>query len=47
MEMKSREAYERYKEVAFLAKEGGSGKYQLFASYRLVEITFCVFCARI
>lgn len=41
METKGREAYERYKEVAFLSKEGGSGKYRLFASYRLVEITFC------
>ena len=41
MEMRGREAYERYKEVAFLAKEGGSGKYRLLASYRLVEITFC------
>ena len=39
--MRGREAYERYKEVAFLAKKGGTGKIRLFASYRLVEITFC------
>ena len=41
METRGREAYERYKEVAYLSKEGESGKCRLLASYRLVEITFC------